>query len=113
MNIEEYGLTPKPVECEEETEEEKEEELPLEPTLDTTEKEFANRFVEYGGRGPNDIVLSGPITGGWGPGRWRQNRGHAYRDLVKRWGKDKVVITRQSAGRWSFLIKGMKNAVAA
>ena len=87
-----------------------EDEYPLIPWCDTTSDEFGTRWVDYSDRGPLDAVISGPVTGGWGPGRWHRNRRIAYWVCAARYGADKVKPMRQSSGRWSFLVKGLKNA---
>ena len=84
------------------------EQYPLIPWCDTSDDEFGARWVDYTDRGPNDVVLSGPIIGGWGPGRWHKNRRIAYWCLVDKFGADCVKQTRQSEGRWSFLIKNLR-----
>lgn len=81
---------------------------PLIPWCDTSDDEFGLRWVDYSDRGPNDVVLSGPITGGWGPGRWHKNRRVAYWRLVDKYGADRVKQMRQSEGRWGFLIKNLR-----
>jgi|SRR5690349_2825706 len=84
---------------------------PLNVTCDTTQKEFLDRFVDYNLRGPNDVVLSGPIISGWGPGKYYQNRMMAYRALVALHGADRVRFTEKNTiGRWSFVVKGLRNA---
>lgn len=82
------------------------------PTLDSSSAELENgtRFVEYVTRGPNDVVLSGPIVGGWGPGRYYRNRRLALTALTEKYGEGRVIATRQSRGRWSFLIKNLKQS---
>ncbi len=85
-----------------------EEELPLAPHCDLDTSEFGSRFVEYSSRGPRDVVISGPITGSHGPGRWHKNRRVAYWCCVEKYGADRVQQTRQSEGRWSFLIKNLR-----
>ncbi len=81
---------------------------PLIPGCDTPADEFGARWVEYYDRGPRDVVVSGPVTGGWGPGRWHKNRRVAYWRLVGKYGADRVKLTKQSQGRWSFLIKNLR-----
>lgn len=83
-------------------------EYPLIPWCDTTDDEFGNRWVDYVDRGPRDVVVSGPVTGGWGPGRWSKNRRVAYWRLVGKYGANRVKPTKQSQGRWSFLIKNLR-----
>jgi hypothetical protein len=83
-------------------------EHPLIPWCDTTDDEFGARWVDYVDRGPRDVVVSGPVTGGWGPGRWHKNRRIAYWRLVGKFGADRVKPTKQSQGRWSFLIKNLR-----
>lgn len=63
----------------------------------------------YSTRGPSDAVVSGPIMGGWGPGRWIANRRAAYVWAVAKYGKDRVVqMDQQTEGRWAFLIRGLR-----
>lgn len=81
---------------------------PLIPWCDTPDAELGARWVDYSDRGPRDVVVSGPITGGWGPGRWQKNRRYAYWRLVEKYGEDRVKPMKQSIGRWSFLIKNLK-----
>lgn len=86
------------------------EQFPLLPWCDTTDDEFGTRWVDYSDRGPRDVVLSGPVIGGWGPGRWHKNRRVAYWRLVAQFGEDRVKQMRQSQGRWSFLVKNLRPA---
>lgn len=95
---------------EDDTLEETDVEYPLIPWCDTTDDEFGSRWVNYSDRGPRDVVLSGPIIGGWGPGRWHKNRRVAYWRLVDKFGEERVKPMAQSKGRWSFLIKNLKEA---
>ncbi len=81
---------------------------PLIPWCDTSSDEFGARWVDYTDRGPADVVVSGPVTGGWGPGRWHKNRRVAYWIAVKRYGDGRVKTMRQSEGRWGFLIKNLR-----
>lgn len=82
---------------------------PLVPTVDTTRREFQDRFVHYAGVGPNDAVLSGPVIGGWGPGRYHQSRRQAREWLEARFGRERVRETEGiSRGRWSFVIRDLK-----
>jgi hypothetical protein len=81
---------------------------PLLPGCDTPADEFGARWVDYTDRGPADVVLSRPVTGGWGPGRWHKNRRVAYWCCAAKYGVDRVKTTRQSDGRWSFLIKNLR-----
>lgn len=85
---------------------------PLLPWCDSTDDEFGTRWVDYSDRGPNDVVLSGPVIGGWGGGRWHKNRRVAYWRLAGQFGEDRVKQMRQSQGRWSFLIKNLKSTSA-
>jgi len=84
----------------------------LSPSCDTVPREFRDRFVDYNLRGPRDVVLSGPVQGGTGPGRYHQNRRRAYYSLVDKYGADRVRWTeKQSYKRWSFLVRGLKCCV--
>lgn len=85
-------------------------EYPITPTLDTNDHVLENgeKFVDYSTRGPADVVLSGPITGGWGPGRWFSNRRMAHRWAVEKYGLSRVVPVRGQTGRWAFLVKNLR-----
>lgn len=81
------------------------------PTCDSSPQSMesgSNQLIEYSTRGPNDVVLSGPVVGGWGPGRYHRSRRVAYHVLRDKFGADRVTPTRQVKGRWSFLIKNLK-----
>lgn len=82
------------------------------PWCDTPESELTAgmQWVDYSDRGPRDVVLSGPVTAGWGPGRWHKNRRIAYWVATQRYGAERVKPTRQTEGRWSFLIKNLRSA---
>lgn len=87
--------------------------VPLEPTIDTNEKEFADRFVEYPHtrRSDRDVILSGPVIGGWGPGRYHQNRALARQHLIEKYGADRVrTIGRYIRGRWAFMVLNLREA---
>lgn len=83
---------------------------PLIPWCDSTDDDFGNRWVDYSDRGPADAVISGPVIGGYGPGRWHKNRRIAYWVCAERYGVERVKQMRQSVGRWSFLIKSLRAA---
>lgn len=80
------------------------------PTLDSgPDLDSGARFVDYTDRGPRDVVLSGPVLGGWGPGRYHRSRRVAYTYLVDLHGESRVKVMSQSKGRWSFLVKNLKS----
>jgi hypothetical protein len=83
------------------------------PTLDSNggSLESGERLVTYVDRGPLDVVISGPVVGGWGPGRFHRSRRAAFSFLVEKYGAGRVSATRQSSGRWSFLIRNLKAKV--
>lgn len=81
---------------------------PLVPGCDSSGGELDVGWIDYSDRGPNDVMLSGPITGGWGPGRWHANRRAAYAACVAKYGVDRVKFPRQSEGRWCCLIKNLR-----
>ena len=82
---------------------------PLRPGVDTTRQEFRNRFVEYNVRGPDDGIRSGPLSGGWGPGRFFRNRAIAFHAMCHEYGKERVrQLEGYQRGRWAFLIKNLK-----
>ena len=111
LDLEEGWLTN--VEPEEDEIEVEPEPAPPEPSLDTTPEEVVEYEWFYPVRSPNDVVVSGPITGGWGPGRWFKNRRMALTWAMNKYGKDRISLTRQTVGRWSILVRGLKNANAA
>ena len=64
---------------------------PLVPGVDTTVAEFTDRFVVYDGvRGPDDAVISGPISAGQGPGRFFRNKREAFEWAVAKYGVHRV-----------------------
>lgn len=83
----------------------------LKPTIDTAPKEFFERDVVYEDqRQHGDYVLSGPIIGGWGPGRYFQNRRQALEFYRAKFGPRCLRMDNQTRGRWSVLIKKGENA---
>lgn len=85
-------------------------EYPLLPSVDTDDKEFGTHWVDYTDRGSRDVVLSGPVIGGWGPGRWFANRRNAWFWAVRKYGEERVKPMRQSLSRWSLLVKNLRAA---
>lgn len=89
-----------------------------EPTIDTPEGELKQaaddeRFYTKAARGRNDVVISGPMWDGWGPGRYFRRRVHAYVWARAKYGPDRVVpLERQTTGRWAYLIRGLKKTGA-
>ena len=83
-------------------------EFPMIPWVDSTDGDFASRWVEYHDRGPRDVVISGPLPGGWGPGRWMKNRRAAYAFYVGKYGVERVKTHPQSVGRYAFLVKNLR-----
>lgn len=83
------------------------------PTLDSNSRalESGERSVTYVDRGPLDVVISGPVVGGWGPGRFHRSRRAAFSFVAEKYGAERVMPTKQSVGRWSFLIKNLKAKV--
>jgi CTP-dependent riboflavin kinase len=64
-------------------------------------------------RGPNDVVLSGPVIGGWGPGRYFRSKALAKRYLELKYGAERVRSTGGwTRGRWAYLIKDLKRGMA-
>lgn len=83
------------------------------PELREAAKPDGNLYVNYTLRGPRDVVLSGPILGGWGPGRYYSSRRVAYFALVERFGENRVqFVDGLTRGRWGYLIKNLKPEVA-
>ena len=81
---------------------------PLKPGCDSLDKEFNERWVDYSPRGPRDVILSGPVLAGWGPGRYFSNRRAAYMWALTKYGKERVSRVRYTRGRWAFLIKNLR-----
>jgi len=60
-------------------------------------------------RGSRDVVLSGPVGQGWGPGKWFKSRFFAFRYAVMKYGASRVkLLPGVTSGRWAFLIKDLK-----
>ena len=81
------------------------------PTIDTPDEAFKDGDVFYTEalRGPRDAMLSGPIVGGWGPGRYFQSIYKAIEHYSQKYGADRVVKPpRRTKGRWSLIIKNLK-----
>lgn len=82
------------------------------PTCDHSSLNLENNLgaITYSTRGPSDVVLSGPVVGGWGPGRYFRSRRLAFAAMREKYGPERVIPTRQNKGRWSFLIKNLRAA---
>lgn len=80
---------------------------PVKPTIDDTEKKLEESEISYDSvRAVRDFVLSGPILGGWGPGRYHQNRARAEAWCKQKYGELNVKqLAGTTRGRWAFLIK--------
>lgn len=76
------------------------------PDIDMSEDALST--VEYSIRGPRDVVLSGPVGPGWGPGTWYPSRGAAYQKLEAKYGKERIRKVPTVMGRWAFLIVNLK-----
>lgn len=61
----------------------------------------------YSDRGPKDFIISGPMLGGWGPGRWFPTRGLAFNWALEKYGRERLQYTKQTQGRWAFLVRGV------
>lgn len=89
-----------------------EEEHVTEPTCDLNGSQLKeadlSQYYKQACRGPDDVVVSGPITKGWGPGQFMRSRATAYRYCCGKYGRDRVKFVRVSAGRWGYLIKDLK-----
>lgn len=83
---------------------------PLQPTNDTPPEDFLEKERDYVtlARGPRDVVLSGPVVNGWGPGRYFMNRKQARAWCEEKYGKERVGGNLgYTRGRWSFVIRGL------
>lgn len=84
---------------------------PMVPGIDTGISDFRDRFVDYNLRGLLDVVLSGPVIGGWGPGRYFRSRRLARAWCEAKYGAGRVKnVEGFTKGRWAFLIKNMRSA---
>lgn len=90
-----------------------------EPTIDTDPDSLAQmsavdpngRFYTKAMRGARDVVLSGPILGGWGPGRYHRSKAVALEWLRTKFGQERVrVLPGWTKGRWAYLIKDLRVA---
>jgi hypothetical protein len=73
----------------------------LQPSEDTS-------IINYDIKGPNDVVISGPLTSGSGPGRTHASSREAYIRLCNKYGKNRVKSMKQDKHRWCYLIKDLK-----
>lgn len=86
------------------------------PGVTTTEAELREAarpdgelYVNYVVRGPRDVVLSGPVRAGWGPGRYYRSRRVAYFAMAEKYGAERVkFLDGTTRGRWAYLIKNLK-----
>lgn len=80
---------------------------PVKPTIDDTEKKLEESEISYDSvRAVKDFVLSGPILGGWGPGRYHKSRAVAEEWCRAKYGEANVKqLAGFTRGRWAFLIK--------
>lgn len=71
------------------------------------------RPVAYSTRGPRDVVISGPVAScdPRGRGTRHRTRAAARAAMIARYGEDRVVEMPQNYGRWSFLIKNLRQEV--
>lgn len=91
------------------TADETEELEPLVPSGDTPPAELGSRFVEYGDRGPRDVILSGPVRGGAGPGRYHPSRRAAWEYAVAKYGVNRVRRLEQDCfKRWALIVKNLR-----
>jgi hypothetical protein len=91
---------------------------PPDITIDNTPEEVAaiasdDRFYTKGlAREPGDAVVSGPVSGGWGPGRYFQSRRLAHAHCVEKYGEARVKqLQNWTRGRWAFLIKDLRKGI--
>ena len=74
-------------------------------------REIEGSEVYYDARGPRDVVLSGPVYGGKGPGRYYGTKAKAYHAMVAKFGTDRVRRVDGPTGmRWAYLIKNLRAA---
>ena len=82
------------------------------PTLDEGPKEVkgdTDVYAPYSTRGPRDVMLSGPLPGGYPPGRWFASRIDAAAWAITKYGVSRVVVPEaQSKNRWCLLIKELR-----
>lgn len=100
------------------TEEETEPPIDVEkpPTIDTKQRVLEDWTLSYPHtkRGPGDVVLSGPVIGGWGPGRYFRSKRTAFEFMVAKFGHARVrKLDKSTKGRWSLLIKDLRGEANA
>lgn len=91
----------------------------VQPTIDLSPDEVSKlvaedpqgRFYTRALRGEHDVVLSGPVIGGWGPGRYFRSKALAKRYLELKYGAERVrPAGGWTRGRWAYLIKDLRKA---
>ncbi len=82
----------------------------LDESVPDLDSDPSGEGYNYPTRGPLDVVVSGPLRGGWGPGRWMPSRQAAFTRMVNKYGAQRVVRVPAVAGRWAFLIKKLRVA---
>ena len=86
------------------------------PTIDTKQRILEDWLLVYPHtqRGPNDVVISGPVIGGWGPGRYFRNRRLAIQHYIEKYGHARVgMVGGKTKGRWAVLIRNLRGENAA
>lgn len=61
----------------------------------------------YSTRGPNDVVISGPIGAARGPGRAFESQEAALAWAREKYGEDRVTLLKKDAPRWAILVKNL------
>ncbi len=90
------------------------------PTIDLSPDEVSRlvsedpqgRFYTRALRGPGDVVLSGPVIGGWGPGRYFRSKAMARRYLELKYPGRVRPAGGWTRGRWAYLVKDLKKGTA-
>lgn len=81
------------------------------PDCDATAQQvmrISDGYYRRASRGPNDVMISGPLAGLNGPGRRMPTRWDAWRWCEEKYGKDRLIFPRQTEGRWCVIVKGLR-----
>lgn len=66
----------------------------------------------YDDRGPGDVVISGPLVSGVGPGRKFESRLSAITWAAEKYGSTNVSLIEAGEYRWAVLVKNLRKFVS-
>ena len=77
-------------------------------------KRISDGYYRRASRGPDDVMISGPLAGfvNNGPGRRFQTRREGWNWAAKKYGFERLVFPRQTVGRWCVIVKGLAKSHA-